>query len=106
MIGGALGVPLADRAHVIVEPDRADAIALAIGSAGKGDVVVIAGKGHERGQYVGGVVIPFDDRDVAAQALLRRRASEDATMTGGLPASGWQADSSPDETVFDFPEDV
>src|SRR5580658_1735619 len=71
MIGGALGVPLADRAHVIVEPDRADAIALAIGSAGKGDVVVIAGKGHERGQYVGGVVIPFDDRDVAAQALLR-----------------------------------
>ena len=38
-----------------------------------GDVVVIAGKGHEQGQDVGGVVTPFDDRDVARVALRGRR---------------------------------
>ncbi|HEY7359908.1 MAG TPA: hypothetical protein VH642_03790, partial [Streptosporangiaceae bacterium] len=45
------------------------AIALAVAMAGKGDVVVVAGKGHERGQYVGSSVIPFDDREVAAAAI-------------------------------------
>lgn len=69
MLAGALTVPAADRAHVIIEPDRAAAIATAISGAGKGDVVLIAGKGHERGQYAGGEVIPFDDREVAAQVL-------------------------------------
>jgi UDP-N-acetylmuramoyl-L-alanyl-D-glutamate--2,6-diaminopimelate ligase len=39
--------------------------------AGKGDVVVVAGKGHERGQYVGTSVIPFDDREVAGAAIAR-----------------------------------
>ena len=39
---------------MIVEPDRGAAIGLAIARAGKGDVVLIAGKGHERGQYVAG----------------------------------------------------
>ena len=48
--------------------------------------MLIAGKGHEQGQYVAGLVIPFDDREVAAQALLRRQAGEDATITGGTPA--------------------
>src|SRR5450755_5022407 len=74
MLAGALKVPPAQRAHVLVEPDRAAAIGLAIAGAGKGDVVVIAGKGHERGQYAGATVIPFDDREVAAAALVRRRA--------------------------------
>jgi len=74
MLAGAAGVPAPQRAHVIVEPDRSAAISLAIASAGKGDVVLIAGKGHERGQYVGGAVIPFDDRDAAAAALADRRA--------------------------------
>ena len=36
-------------------------------------MVVIAGKGHERGQYAGATVIPFDDREVAAEALGRSR---------------------------------
>ncbi|HTW04799.1 MAG TPA: UDP-N-acetylmuramoyl-L-alanyl-D-glutamate--2,6-diaminopimelate ligase [Streptosporangiaceae bacterium] len=72
MLAGALTVPQAGRARVIVEPDRAAAIGLAISRAGKGDMVLIAGKGHERGQYVGGSVIPFDDREVAAEALARR----------------------------------
>jgi UDP-N-acetylmuramoyl-L-alanyl-D-glutamate--2,6-diaminopimelate ligase len=74
MLAGALKVPSAQRAHVIVEPDRWAAISLAVAGAGKGDVVVIAGKGHERGQYAGATVIPFDDREVAAAALERRRA--------------------------------
>ena len=52
-------------------------------------MVLIAGKGHEHGQYVGGVVIPFDDREVAAAALVHRRAAEDATMTAGPVAAGW-----------------
>jgi UDP-N-acetylmuramoyl-L-alanyl-D-glutamate--2,6-diaminopimelate ligase len=77
MLGGAVGVPSGERAHVIMEPDRGAAIDLAIAGAGKGDVVVIAGKGHERGQYIGTMVIPFDDREVAAAALARRRALED-----------------------------
>ncbi len=83
MLAGAIEVPQRQRAHVVVQPDRAEAIWQAISGAGKGDVVLIAGKGHEHGQYVGGLVIPFDDREVAAQALLRRQAGEDATITGG-----------------------
>jgi UDP-N-acetylmuramoyl-L-alanyl-D-glutamate--2,6-diaminopimelate ligase len=69
MLAGALSVPAADRAHVVIEPDRAAAIATAITGASKGDVVLIAGKGHERGQYAAGEVIPFDDREVAARVL-------------------------------------
>ena len=52
-----------------VEPDRATAIERAIELARPGDVVVIAGKGHERGQEVAGVVTPFDDVEVAGEAL-------------------------------------
>ncbi len=69
MLAGAVSVPDHDRAHVIIEPDRAGAIRMAISGAASGDVVLIAGKGHERGQYVAGQVIPFDDREVAAQVL-------------------------------------
>ncbi|HEX9031508.1 MAG TPA: UDP-N-acetylmuramoyl-L-alanyl-D-glutamate--2,6-diaminopimelate ligase [Streptosporangiaceae bacterium] len=80
MLAGTLSVPPADRAHVIVEPDRAAAIGMAIGEAGKGDVILIAGKGHERGQYVGDRVIPFDDREVAAQAIADRARAERARL--------------------------
>ena len=59
---------------VEIDPDRASAIGLAIGRAQAGDVVVIAGKGHEQGQDVGGVVAPFDDREVA-RAVLGARGS-------------------------------
>ncbi len=75
MLAGALTVPVAQRAHVIVEPDRAAAIDLAVAGAGKEDVVLIAGKGHERGQYLAATVIPFDDREVAAAALRHRQAA-------------------------------
>jgi UDP-N-acetylmuramoyl-L-alanyl-D-glutamate--2,6-diaminopimelate ligase len=57
-------------AQLDVEPDRRAAIAAALGGAGPGDVVVIAGKGHEQGQELaGGRKIPFDDRDVARAEL-------------------------------------
>ncbi len=45
--------------------DRAEAIAAALEEAGEGDIVLIAGKGHETGQIVGDRVIPFDDAEVA-----------------------------------------
>jgi UDP-N-acetylmuramoyl-L-alanyl-D-glutamate--2,6-diaminopimelate ligase len=72
MLEGVLTVAEPQRARIIVDPDRAAAINLAVTTADKGDVLVIAGKGHERGQYVGRTVLPFDDREVAADALARR----------------------------------
>ena len=57
----------ADRTRV--EPDRARAIAVALGEAGAGDAVLIAGKGHETTQTGGGRVEAFDDRDVARASL-------------------------------------
>jgi UDP-N-acetylmuramoyl-L-alanyl-D-glutamate--2,6-diaminopimelate ligase len=55
--------------EVDVEPDRARAIARALRNAEPGDVVVIAGKGHEQGQEFADTVLPFDDREVARDAL-------------------------------------
>lgn len=105
MLAGAVEVPPAQRGDVTVQPDRAAAIETAISGAGKGDVVLIAGKGHETGQYVGGAVIAFDDREVAAQALARRRRAEDATMSG-VPAGPRSpyGDAVPDVTAAQ-PED-
>jgi UDP-N-acetylmuramoyl-L-alanyl-D-glutamate--2,6-diaminopimelate ligase len=51
------------------EPDRAKAIRLALEEARPGDIVLIAGKGHETAQKIGGSAIPFDDREVARQVL-------------------------------------
>src|SRR5213079_2516192 len=57
----------------ISEPDRRAAIDRAIGLAGEGDVLVIAGKGHEQGQeFAGGRKVPFDDVAVAREALRAR----------------------------------
>jgi UDP-N-acetylmuramoyl-L-alanyl-D-glutamate--2,6-diaminopimelate ligase len=58
-----------ERARCIVEPDRRLAIRRAIADATAGDVVLIAGKGHETTQTVGNDVFEFDDRKVAAEAL-------------------------------------
>jgi UDP-N-acetylmuramoyl-L-alanyl-D-glutamate--2,6-diaminopimelate ligase len=58
-----------------VELDRRAAIARAIELAEPGDVVVIAGKGHERGQEIAGRIVPFDDREVASEALRALRAT-------------------------------
>ncbi len=61
--------------RVRVEPDRRAAIDLAIDTAREGDVVLIAGKGHEDYQILGTTKIDFDDRRVAAAALRRREAA-------------------------------
>jgi UDP-N-acetylmuramoyl-L-alanyl-D-glutamate--2,6-diaminopimelate ligase len=83
MLEGAVGVPPDQRAHVIVEPDRAAAIGLAVSQADKGDVVLVAGKGHERGQYYQDRVVPFDDREVAAAAAARRPDAPPAPTQAG-----------------------
>jgi UDP-N-acetylmuramoyl-L-alanyl-D-glutamate--2,6-diaminopimelate ligase len=57
-----------------VELDRRRAIERALEAAREGDVVVIAGKGHEQGQEVEGRKLPFDDREVARETLRRLRA--------------------------------
>jgi UDP-N-acetylmuramoyl-L-alanyl-D-glutamate--2,6-diaminopimelate ligase len=60
-----VGIPEQSAGRVAVEADRRAAIGLALSQAGAGDVVVIAGKGHESGQIIGDRRIPFLDRDVA-----------------------------------------
>lgn len=63
------GVDPSRRQHLIIEPDRTAAIKLAVEEARPGDVVVIAGKGHETTQTIGDRELPFDDRQVAAEAM-------------------------------------
>ncbi len=69
MLAGAAEVPAHERGHVTVEPDRAAAIAAAVAVAEPGDTVLVAGKGHEQGQDIAGVVRPFDDREVLRTAI-------------------------------------
>ena len=61
------GIKLDDSALVI--PDRREAIATAVATAFTGDVVVILGKGHETGQELKGVKLPFDDREELIHAI-------------------------------------
>jgi UDP-N-acetylmuramoyl-L-alanyl-D-glutamate--2,6-diaminopimelate ligase len=61
-------------AAVRVEPDRRAAIALALGEAQDGDIVLVAGKGHEDYQIVGDRILPFDDRQVIREILAERGA--------------------------------
>jgi len=61
-----------DRTRVHVERDRARAITRAIAAAGSGDIVLIAGKGHETYQEIAGIRHPFDDREIARAALAAR----------------------------------
>jgi UDP-N-acetylmuramoyl-L-alanyl-D-glutamate--2,6-diaminopimelate ligase len=56
-------------ANHVAEPDRATAIARAVREAGPRDVVLVAGKGHERTQEVAGRRLPFDDVHVARAVL-------------------------------------
>lgn len=56
-------------ARVVECGGRREAIRLALAEAGPGDIVLVAGKGHETGQEVAGVVHPFDDRTVVREEL-------------------------------------
>jgi UDP-N-acetylmuramoyl-L-alanyl-D-glutamate--2,6-diaminopimelate ligase len=65
----AITAPMAERSGVDAEPDRGRAIHRAVAQAEAGDVVLIAGKGHETEQILGDRRIAFDDREVAARAI-------------------------------------
>ncbi|HTH01692.1 MAG TPA: UDP-N-acetylmuramoyl-L-alanyl-D-glutamate--2,6-diaminopimelate ligase [Vicinamibacterales bacterium] len=67
------GTPAKSPPHVAVV-DRKAAIERAIREAGAGDLVLIAGKGHEKYQVIGDKTLPFDDVEIARAALARRRA--------------------------------
>ncbi|RKN06109.1 UDP-N-acetylmuramoyl-L-alanyl-D-glutamate--2,6-diaminopimelate ligase [Streptomyces radicis] len=71
MLAGAAEVPAHERGTVLVEEDRAAAIAAAVARAEPGDTVLVAGKGHERGQDIAGVIRPFDDREELRAAIER-----------------------------------
>ncbi|MDH3293381.1 MAG: UDP-N-acetylmuramoyl-L-alanyl-D-glutamate--2,6-diaminopimelate ligase [Acidimicrobiia bacterium] len=65
----AIMTGIGNRDHVMVEPDRAEAIGHAIDQASAGDIVLIAGKGHETYQIIGDETLHFDDVEVAAARL-------------------------------------
>ncbi len=69
MLQGAASVPAHERGEVLLFEDRAAAIAAAVGRAHPGDTVLVAGKGHEQGQDIAGVIRPFDDRQVLREAI-------------------------------------
>ena len=64
------------RAEVVVEADRGKAIALAVRGMSPGDTLVVAGKGHEKGQLAKGVVTPFDDVEEVGRALRAGRTMQ------------------------------
>ncbi|MFJ3230287.1 UDP-N-acetylmuramoyl-L-alanyl-D-glutamate--2,6-diaminopimelate ligase [Streptomyces sp. NPDC086787] len=69
MLQGAASVPAHERGEVVLFEERAAAIAAAVARAHAGDTVLVAGKGHEQGQDIAGVVRPFDDRQVLRDAI-------------------------------------
>jgi UDP-N-acetylmuramoyl-L-alanyl-D-glutamate--2,6-diaminopimelate ligase len=67
-------VGVTDTSHVCIEPDRGEAVAAAIVQAARGDVVVVAGKGHETYQIIGTQTRHFDDREAVREGFARRTA--------------------------------
>jgi UDP-N-acetylmuramoyl-L-alanyl-D-glutamate--2,6-diaminopimelate ligase len=86
VLAGARGVPEDERSEVIEVAGRSDAITEAVRLARPGDAVAVLGKGHEQGQEVAGVVQPFDDRVVLAEALTAARSSSTPSSSGGATA--------------------
>ncbi|WP_240771092.1 UDP-N-acetylmuramoyl-L-alanyl-D-glutamate--2,6-diaminopimelate ligase [Nocardioides sp. GY 10113] len=82
MLAGARPAAATSGAEVLEVAGRQRAIEVAIERAEAGDVVVVAGKGHETGQEIAGVVHPFDDREVVAALLAQRVAGAPGSSTG------------------------
>jgi UDP-N-acetylmuramoyl-L-alanyl-D-glutamate--2,6-diaminopimelate ligase len=74
------GAPAGRRTEVLAVIDRAEAIERAVAMAGAGDLILVAGKGHEKYQQIGDRVLPFDDAAVAREALARRLARRSKAM--------------------------
>ncbi|WP_443054738.1 UDP-N-acetylmuramoyl-L-alanyl-D-glutamate--2,6-diaminopimelate ligase [Streptomyces sp. NBC_00691] len=82
MLAGAAEVPAEERGEVLLLADRAAAVAAAVARAQPGDTVLVAGKGHEQGQEIAGVVRPFDDRQVLREAIADRSHTRDSAPSG------------------------
>jgi len=67
------GFEKGDTQKIVIEPDRKKAVELAINSAGKDDIVLIAGKGHEDYQIIGKKKSHFSDKEIARECLLRKK---------------------------------
>ena len=83
------------RAEIREVGDRREAIRAAVRAAGRGDAVVIAGKGHELGQEIAGVVHPFSDRDELLTALAEAVSGTERTSGRGGPTSLLDVTDSP-----------
>lgn len=66
-----------DKSKYIVEPDREKAIRLAVRMAQEGDMIVLAGKGHETYQLINGVKVPFSERDIVREEAKKVLASRE-----------------------------
>ncbi|TSB25690.1 UDP-N-acetylmuramoyl-L-alanyl-D-glutamate--2,6-diaminopimelate ligase [Streptomyces benahoarensis] len=82
MLAGAAEVPIHERGTVLVEEERGAAIAAAVARAEPGDTVIVAGKGHEQGQDIAGVVRPFDDRQVLRAAIVASQSEQQPNHQG------------------------
>ena len=71
----------------LIEPDRGKAISMAIDEAREGDIVLLAGKGHEEYQIIGETTLPWDDREQARNAL-RDRGYGEGPPAGGVQGAG------------------
>jgi UDP-N-acetylmuramoyl-L-alanyl-D-glutamate--2,6-diaminopimelate ligase len=78
----AVSAAVGGKTPYLVVPDRAEAIDTAVSLAASGDIVVLAGKGHEDYQIIGGQKLHFDDREQARMAIAKRR-----TKTGERSAA-------------------
>ncbi|MEV6280556.1 UDP-N-acetylmuramoyl-L-alanyl-D-glutamate--2,6-diaminopimelate ligase [Nocardia sp. NPDC051832] len=76
VLAGTQRIPAAERGEVREIGDRAAAIAAAVDWARAGDVVLVAGKGHEVGQEINGHKQPFDDREVLAEAVRHKHSGD------------------------------
>jgi UDP-N-acetylmuramoyl-L-alanyl-D-glutamate--2,6-diaminopimelate ligase len=82
MRAGVEDVPADRRAEVLEIGDRRAALARAVELARPGDTLLVAGKGHETGQEVGGQVLPFDDRAVLRELLAARGGGQVTELAG------------------------